>query len=358
MLADLVEFVVGVDTHKRRHTAALVAANGGLVDSLEVPATAAGYRQLLNWVEGQGNAPRAWAIEGTSSYGAGLTSHLQERSEWVIEVDCPKRPARRKGSAKSDPIDAVRAAREALSKDVFASPRQRGQRESLRALQTTREGAVNARTKSLNQLHALVVTAPEVLRGTLRGLSSTELVRHCARLRRPSRGDVELDTYVGLLRGIARRALALEAEAKVYYQQIDQLTQTMASELRDELGVGPISAAQILISWSHPGRVRSEAAFASLAGVAPIEASSGQHTRHRLNPGGDRQLNRALHNVANNRMRHHQETREYVERRTREGKAEREIRRCLKRYLARYFFKLLERAAAEQTFAVTLEFAA
>jgi len=358
MLADLVGFVVGVDTHKRRHTAALVAANGGLVDSLEVPATAAGYGQLLKWVEKQAEAPRAWAIEGTASYGAGLSSYLQERSEWVIEVDCPTRPARRKGGAKSDPIDAVRATREALSKDVFASPRQRGLREALRALQTTREGAVKTRTKALNQLHALVLTAPEALRATLRDCSATDLVRHCARLRRTSRRDVELATYVDLLRRIARRVLALEAEVDVYEQQIDQLTQTMAPELRDEQGVGPISAAQILISWSHPGRVRSEAAFASLAGAAPIEASSGEHTRHRLNRGGDRQLNRALHIVANNRMRHHQETREYVERRRLENKTEREIRRCLKRYLARRFFKLLERAISEQMFADAWEFAA
>lgn len=357
MLADLVEFVVGVDTHKQGHTAALVAANGGLIESLEVAATTDGYRQLLNWVD-QSNAPRAWAIEGTASYGAGLSSYLQERSEWVIEVDCPTRPARRKGGAKSDPIDAVRAAREALSKDVFASPRQRGRREALRVLQTTREGAVNARTKALNQLHALVVSAPDKLRASLRGLSSADLVRHCARLRRSSRRGVELETYVDLIRRLAQRVLALEVEANVYERQIDQLTQTMASELREEAGVGPICAAQMLISWSHPGRVRSEAAFASLAGVAPIEASSGQHTRHRLNRGGDRQLNRALHNVASNRMRHHQETREYVERRRLEGKSDREIRRCLKRYLARRFFKILERAIGEQTFAVDPEFAA
>ena len=358
MLADHVEFVVGVDTHKHGHTAALVAANGGQLCSLEVAATAAGYRRLLGWVEEQANAPRAWAIEGTASYGAGLTSYLQERSEWVIEVDCPTRPARRKGGAKSDPIDAVRAAREALSRDVFASPRRRGLREALRALQTTREGTVKARTKALNQLHALVVAAPEELRAMLRGFSSTELVRHCARLRRSSRRDVEWDTYVDLLRRTAQRVLALEAEADAYQQQIAQLTQSMAPELCAEQGVGPISAAQMLISWSHPGRVRSEAAFASLAGAAPIEASSGQHTRHRLNRGGDRQLNRALHNVASSRMLYHQGTREYVERRRREGKTDREIRRCLKRYLARRFFKLLERAAVEQMFRLAPEVAA
>ena len=358
MLADLVEFVVGVDTHKDRHMAALVAANGGQLDALEVAATATGYRELLNWVEEWTGAPRAWAIEGTASYGAGLSSYLQERSEWVIEVDCPTRPARRKGGAKSDPLDAVRAAREALSKDVFASPRQRGLREALRVLQTTREGAMNARTKSLNQLHALVVSAPDKLRGSLRGFSSADLVRHCARLRRSSRRDVELDTYVDLLGRIAQRVLALEVEADVYERQIDQLTQTMASELRDEAGVGPICAAQMLISWSHPGRVRSEAAFASLAGVAPIEASSGQHIRHRLNRGGDRQLNRALHTVANSRMQHDERTRAYVERRRQEGKSDREIRRCLKRYLARHLYRMLERIDFEQMFPAAREFAA
>jgi hypothetical protein len=357
MLADHVEFVVGVDTHKHRHTAALVAANGAHLGTLEAPATAAGYRQLLKWVDVQADGLRAWAIEGTASYGAGLASYLQERSEWVIEVECPTRPARRKGGAKSDPIDAVLAAREALSKDVFASPRQRGLREALRALQTTREGAMKARTKAINQLHALVVAAPEELRAKVRDLSTDELVRRCAGLR-GSRRDEEWNTYVDLLRRTAQRVLALEAEADAYQQQIDQLTQSMAPELRAEKGVGPISAAQMLISWSHPGRVRSEGAFASLAGASPIEASSGQYTRHRLNRGGDRQLNRALHNVARNRMRHHQRTREYVERRCREGKTDREIRRCLKRYLARRFFKLLERGSSEQMFRDTPEFAA
>jgi hypothetical protein len=358
MLADHVEFVVGVDTHKDRHTAALVAANGGHLSSLEVPATAAGYRRLLKWVEEQADAPRAWAIEGTASYGAGLTSFLGERSEWVIEVDRPTRPPRRKGGAKSDAIDAVRAAREALSRDVFAGPRQRGLREALRALQTTREGAMKARTKAINQLHALVVAAPEELRAKVRELSTDELVRRCAGLRGCSRCDEEWNTYVDLLRRTAQRVLAQEAEADAYQQQIDQLTQRMAPALRAEAGVGPSSAAQLLITWSHSGRVRSEAAFASLGGACPLEASSGQQKRHRLNPGGDRQLNRAFHTVANSRMRHEERTRAYVERRRREGKTDREIRRCLKRYLARRFYRILERTAREQMFANIQEIAA
>jgi transposase len=347
MLADHVEFIIGVDTHKHRHTAALVTANGGLLASLAVPATAAGYRRLLNWAEEQANAPRAWAIEGTASYGAGLSSFLQDRSEWVIEIDRPTRAPRGKVGAKSDAIDALRAAREALSREAFATPRQRGLREAMRALQTTREGITKARTKSLNQLHALVVAAPEELRGTLRPFSTNELVRRCARLRVSANRDLEWRTYVDLLRRTALRVLALETEAEAYQKQISQLTQRMAPELCVEAGVGPSSAALILITWSHPGRVASEAAFASMAGAAPIEASSGQHTRHRLNRGGDRQLNRALHTVAENRMRHHEATREYVQRRRREGMTDREIRRCLKRYLARHFFKLLRRSGGD-----------
>lgn len=358
MLADLVEFVIGVDTHKDRHSAALVAANGGQLDALDVPASGAGYRQLLKWVEERADGPRAWAIEGTGSYGAGLTRHLQERSEWVIEADRPTRPARRKGGAKSDAIDAVRAAREALSRDSFGSPRQGGLRGALQGLQTTREGVMKARTKAINQLHAQVVEAPEKLRASLRELSGHKLVERCVRLRATSRQDREWRIYVDLLRGIAKRIQDLEAEAKGYLRQIDELTQSTAPELRAEKGVGPTTAAQVLVAYSHPGRVRSEAAFASLAGACPIEASSGQQTRHRLNPGGDRQLNRALHTVAKSRMKHDERTRAYVARRCQEGKNERETRRCLKRYLARHLYRLLERAGREQMFEISQEFAA
>jgi transposase len=197
---------------------------------------------------------------------------------------------------------------------------------------------------AINQLRALIVTAPEPLRESLRDLSFAELVARCAQLR-PGARDATTCASALALRSTARSIQALSAEARQLRREIAQLIESTAPALLNELGVGPISAARILIAWSHRGRFHSEAAFAMLAGASPIPASSGQTVRHRLNRGGDRQLNRALHTIALSRRATHQPTRDYIDRRIRDGKTTREINRCLKRYLARRLYRLLERSA-------------
>jgi transposase len=343
MLAEETDYVIGVDTHRDRHSAAILAVNGALVDEVSARADRAGYGTLLAWAQRRAAARRVWAIEGTGSYGAGLAAFLDQHGERVVEIG---RRVRRSGPsrAKSDSLDAIEAAREALGQPRHAAPRAAGKREALRVLVNTREGAVLARTAAINQLRALIVAAPEPLRGSLRSLSFAELVTRCARLR-PGARDATTRASALALRSTARRIQQLSAEARQLTREIVQLAHATAPALLDEPGVGPISAARILIAWSHRGRFHSEAAFAMLAGASPVPASSGQTVRHRLNRGGDRQLNRALHTIALSRRATHHPTREYVDRRVRDGKTTREINRCLKRYLARHLYRLLERSA-------------
>jgi transposase len=343
MLADQVEVVIGVDTHSQSHTAAVVDRLGGVHTTVEFSADRAGYRRALAQA-GVVEGVRVWAVEGTGSYGSGLTEFLHAAGERVVEVERPARPARRHG-AKSDAIDAVRAAREVLARTHQIEPRQRGDREAIRVLLSTRHGAVVARTKALNHLHALIVTAPIELREHLSGVSGTVLVRRCAGLRIRSEHSVERQATVRALRSCARRVVSLGDEAAELEAHLELLLAACVPALLAEPGVGPISAAAIYLAWSHAGRIRNEAAFASLAGVAPIPASSGQTVRHRLNRGGDRQLNRALHTIVVSRLVCHSETRAYAARRLAEGKTNREIRRCLKRHLARRVYKLLEHTA-------------
>jgi len=349
MLAGAVEFVIGVDTHRDSHTAAVVhATTGGVIEQLTVATDAFGYRKLKAFADQHADDTRVWAIEGTGSYGAGLTTALLEAGEWVVEIDRPARPARRDG-AKSDNLDAVRAAREALSREHLAAPRARGDREALRVLMTARQGAIVGRTKAIGQLKALIVNAPHALREQLRHGSTDDQLQRCARLRTLPTHSVEHRATIQALRGTARRALALEAEAAEYETELERLVVAICPVLLDQPGIGAITAAQFLVSWSHLGRIRSEAAFAALAGAAPIPASSGQVTRHRLNRSGDRQLNRALHTVALCRLRIHEPTKTYAERRTQEGKSARDIKRCLKRAIAREVYRLMNAQAAAVT---------
>jgi transposase len=342
MLEGKVDHVIGVDTHRDAHTAAILDPNGGVVAELEVPSDQAGYEQLLGFVSQHAPGRRCWALEGTGCYGAGLASFLLDDGEWVTEIDRPKRPRGRNG-AKSDPLDAVRAGREALSREHLASPRQRGHREALRVLQLTRSGAVKVAADARRHLKALLVTAPEPLRAALQGGTWLRQARACAVLQAEPAAAVEDRATVQALRLTAQRALSAYVEAEALEKELRGLVKAVAPVLLAQPGVGPITAAQVLISWSHPGRLRSEAAFAMLAGVAPIEASSGRVVRHRLNRGGDRQLNRALHTIVMIRQRYHQATKAYTTRRIAEGKSEREIRRCLKRTVARGLFRLLTR---------------
>lgn len=341
MLADQVDAVIGVDTHKRTHTAAVVTPIGGLLDHATVPTDASGARRVLAFAREQAPGRRVWAVEGTGSYGAGLTTFLLEQGEWVVEIDRPKRPARRNG-AKSDQLDALRAAREALSRDHLTQPRRRGDREAIRVLLCTREGAILSRTRAILLLHGLVVNAPEGIRDRLRRLGTDALVARCARLRTGSARSTEHQATITALRSAGRRALALEAEAAELEGALGLIVARCAPELLAERGVGVMSAARILNAWSHVGRIRSEAAFAMLAGASPIPASSGETVRHRLNRSGDRQLNRALHTIVLSRLQHDAETRAYAARRRTEGRTDREIKRCLKRFVARRRSRLLE----------------
>ncbi len=260
--------------------------------------------------------------------------------ERVFDLDRPKRAARRHG-AKSDSLDSVRAAREALSRAYRAGVKHEGPRAELAVLMTARRSAVEAATLAERQLHALVIAAPEDLRALLRG-TTTAMTRTAARLRSRPTSDRQTVTTAHVLRTLARRALVLRVEASEHESVIREVVRAWRPDLLARPGIGVIVAAQVLICWSHPGRVRSEAAFAMLAGSAPIPASSGMTTRHRLNRSGDRQLNRALHVIALSRARYDQRTRSYIDHRRAQGKTDREIRRCLKRYIARDLFRQLE----------------
>jgi transposase len=337
MLAHRLDVVIGVDTHRDTHALALVASPSGvLLAETEIEANAAGYVAALVLAKAEAPARRCWAIEGTSSYGAGLARFLSARGELVLEVERPQRTERLRG--KSDALDALRAARALLARPRPARPRAAGERAALQALLSTRESAVTARAAALCQLRALIVAAPERLRARLRTLTRTALLRRCASLRRS-------DGLALSLRALARRVQALDAEARTLEREIETIVERLAPTLLKQPGVGPVTAAQLLASWSHPGRLTSEAAFARLAGAAPIPASTGKLVRYRLDRGGDRKLNRALHTIIVSRRKHHPETIAYLERRQREGKTPREAIRCLKRYLARSLFRLLERTA-------------
>jgi transposase len=339
-LAEVVDVVIGVDTHKHTHTAASVGARtGGVIAELTVTTDPHGYQKLLEWAGA--HSSRAWALEGAGGYGAGLARYLTGAGERVIELDRPARATRRHG-AKSDSLDAVRAAREALGRAHLAQVKTDGPRGQLAALMAARRSAIEAATTTQRQLHALVTAAPETLRTMFRGQSTTAMTTTAARLRPHTIWDAHTTTTAQVLRTLARRVLMLRAEAHQHESAMEGIVRAWRPDLIEQPGIGVIVAAQVLICWSHPGRIRSEAAFAMLAGTAPIPASSGMTTRHRLNRSGDRQLNRALHVIALSRTRYDQRTRDYIDRRRAEGKTDREIRRCLKRYIARDLFRQLE----------------
>jgi transposase len=341
MLADQLDYVVGVDPHRDAHAVAVVEVRTGVVVFEAVlAADSDGYGEALQLAEQHAPGQRAFAIEGTGSYGAGLTHFLTHQGEQVYEVSRLRRE--RRSGGKTDALDAVRAARSVLNQQRPAIPRASGEREALRALLTAREGAVSARTAALNQLRDLLITTSEPLRSELRPLSRARLLARLTSTRPDRRHDPELRGTQLALKAVARRIQQLTAEERELAREIEQLTAKLAPQLLDQPGIGPLLAAQLLLSWSHPGRVRSEAAFARLAGAAPIPASSGQTIRYRLDRSGDRKLNRTLHQIIVTRRRIHPPTIDYIERRTREGKTRREATRCLKRYLARSLYRLLE----------------
>lgn len=336
-----VNVVVGVDTHKDLHVAVALDALGRRLADLVVPATAAGYRQLHHWAGDLGQVD-AFGVEGTGSYGAGLARYLRRSGRRVIEVNRPDRATRhRKG--KSDPIDAEAAARAVLAGTATATPKSGDdQVEVIRILKLTRDSAVKAQTQAVNQLKAVLVTAPCELRESLTGLGQVTLLERCAALR-PGEPTTPLSAAKYSLRLLARRALTLRAEAKHLRRHLTELTTAAAPALVALTGVGPdTAAATLLAAGDNPHRLHSEAAFAALCGTNPIPASSGKITRFRLNRGGNRQANAALHRAVITRMHWHEPTKTYVARRTTEGKTKPEIMRCLKRYVAREVFAAIE----------------
>jgi transposase len=341
MVTDQVDFVVGVDTHADQHALAVVdAATLQTGRQLTILASRQGYRQALRLAKRHAPGRRCWALEGSGCYGAGLARFLTDRGERVLEVERPSRDGQ-KGRLKTDALDAERAARQLLAGSAGARPRLAPDTQALRALLTTREGAVSACTAAINELRALIVISPSELRERLRGRSEAALLDACVRLR-PGSSDTERAAVALALRSLALRIRQLRSEANTLEAELTRRIRALAPALLAQPGVGPISAAAVLIAWSHPGRLRSEAAFARLAGTAPIPASSGKTVRHRLDRGGDRQLNRALHTIILTRRRLDPETKAYISRRVSEGKSEREATRCLKRYLARSLFRQLE----------------
>ena len=282
----------------------------------------------------------ALPLEGSGCYGAGLARFLSAQGEWVLEVERPSREGRQ-GRLKSDALDAERAARQVLAGSAGALPRLAPDTQALRALLTTREGAVSACTAALNALRALIVTSPPELRERLRGRSEAALLDACVRLR-PGSSNTERSAVALALRSLAQRIRQLRSEARTLETELTRRVRTLAPELLARPGVGPITAAAVLIAWSAPGRLRSQAAFARRAGTAPIPARSGKTVRHRLDRGGDRQLNRALHTIILTRKRIDPQTKAYISRRVSEGKTERDAVRSLKRYLARSLYRQLE----------------
>jgi transposase len=344
MLADQLDYVVGVDPHRDSHALAVVdVVSGAIVFEATVAASSDGYTEALRLVDEHAAGRRAFAIEGTGSFGAGLTRFLAARGERVLEVGRLRRE--RRSGGKTDALDAIRAARSVLTLERPATPRAGGEREALRALMAARDGAVAAKRAGLNQLRALPVTTPEPLRSELRPLTRARLLNRLAATRPERRSDPELRGSLLALKAIARRVLQLTKEERELAREIETLTRNLAPQLLTQPGVGPLLAAQLVLSWSHPGRINSEAAFARLAGCAPIPASSGQTVRYRLDRSGDRQLNRALHLILATRRRTHPPTIDYIQRRLQEGKTRREAIRCLKRYLARNLYPLLEHEA-------------
>jgi transposase len=324
----------GVDTHADVHVAAALDSIGGLLGIKEFPATPTGYVRLLDWLCGFGTVCLA-GIEGTGSYGAGLSRHLATAGVRVAGIDRSDRQDRRR-PGKSGPLDAVSAARAAQSGRARGAPKGRdGTVEAIRALMVARRSAAGERTQTINQARALVLTGPDDLRSRFAGHTAAALMAALASLRPRPGSTVGYATRIAL-RELGRRAQFLDDQLERLDELIVPLVTARAPGLLALYGIGPHTAALLLIAaGDHPGRLRSEAAWAHLCAAAPIPASSGKTVRHRLNPGGDRQANHALWRIVFTRMGSGPATRAYAERRTAEGKSKAEIIRCLKRYVAR-----------------------
>ena len=336
------EVVLGADTHRDIHMAAVVTADGAMLASRAFPATADGYRRMLAWARSHGTVRRA-GIECTGSYGQALTRYLLGEGTEVTEVNQPDKSTRRR-RGKTDAIDAEAAARAVITGRATAVAKTGGGPvEAMRVLKVARTSAVSARAKAINQLKAIIVSAPPELREQLAGLGPATLIKRCAALPRPDAGTgPAAHAVVTALRLLARRVTELKAEAAELDRMLRELVEEHVPDLLQQPGVGPDTAAALLITaGDNPERLHSEAAYAALCGVSPVEASSGKTQRKRLNRGGDRQANAALHRIVISRIRWDDRTRSYLDKRMSEGKTRREAIRCLKRYVARDLFKLI-----------------
>jgi transposase len=330
---------VGVDTHKDSHYAVALDRLGQLLGELVVEVSAAGYSELECWAASLAVDGRqlVFGIEGTGSWGAGLREHLQRAGGVVVEVERPRRRDRRSG--KSDRIDALAAAKKVLAGEGLSTPRAGGARAALAALLVAYRSCVGERTRLLNQLQSLHASAPVALRERIGEGSGRQLERRLARMRARKDAEIAERTVFAVMRDLATHSRALAADVARYERELAQLVRSLAPVLLEEVGIGPISAAKLLAC--DPGRFRSEAAFARCNGTAPIPASSGRTVRHRLNRGGNRQVNNAIHTIALSRALHHPATRAYLDRRIGEGKTKREAMRAHKRHLSRSLFNRL-----------------
>jgi len=327
----------GVDTHLDVHVAAALDDCGGLLGTASFATTPDGYRELAVWLGSFGEVVLV-GVEGTGSYGAGLTRYLQSIGIEVVEIDRPNRQRRRR-AGKSDTHDAVSAAKAAFAGDALGAPKVRdGNVEAIRVLRLARTSAKRDRTRALNQMRSLVTTAPDELRSQLRGLTIARLVRTAAGFRPANRTDVANATRVAL-KTLARRVQELDEEIRTLDSLLTPLVVQTAPEMIERVGVGTDTAGALLVAaGENAGRIRNERAFARLCGAAPLDASSGKQQRHRLSRGGDRQANSALWRIVITRLSYDPATRQYLQRRCAEGKTKTEAIRCLKRYIARELY--------------------
>jgi transposase len=343
MLAELIDAVVGVDTHRDTHHVEIALPTGTPIATCSISNDTSGYAQLLAWILDHAPGPRiAVSIEGTRSYGIGLARAATAASLLVLECEQPNRKARR-GKGKSDPIDAHLAVLSALRLDTtrLPTPRADGDREALRILLGARHDLTMTSTAQINRLRALLRDSNDTDHHLARAALTDTTLTALARRRLPRDASREQAIRHAEIRRLALAIHDARQALKDNRTQLQSIVDDLAPGLTQRPGIGPVTAAQAIVSFSHSGRCRNDAAFASLSGTCPLPASSGRTVRHRLNRGGDRALNRALHTIATVRMRDCPATQAYIARRTAEGKTIREIKRCLKRYIARQLYRTL-----------------
>jgi transposase len=348
MLAELVDAVVGVDTHRDTHEVEIALPTGTPIGTRQISNDSSGYAELLAWIVDHAPGPRVVvSIEGTRSFGVGLARAVAAAGLTVIESEQPNRKARH-GKGKSDPIDAHLAVLAALRLDAdrLPEPRADGDREALRILLGTRHELTVAGTGQINRLRALLLAGEDTERDLARATLTDPVLVAVTRRRQPRHASREQAVRHGEIRRLALAVRAGRQALAANRAQLQTIVDEMAPGLTARRGIGAVTAAQAIVSFSHAGRCRNDAAFAALSGTSPLQASSGKTVRHRLNRGGDRALNCAIHTIAMTRMRCCPRTRAYIARRTAQGKTTREIRRCLKRYIARELYRALNTSTA------------